>query len=61
MNDIISAVNQFVISSVCYSILLICYGYLFYNIGKFIVRIFTAAYRRVKADWKAWRLKQDDE
>lgn len=61
MNDILSTVNQIVICSVSYSILLIIYGYLLYNIGKFVVRLFTAAYHRVKADWKAWHPNQDDE
>lgn len=61
MNDIISSVNQFVICSVVYSLLFIFYGYLLYNIGNFIVRLFASAYRRVKADWKAWHPNKDDQ
>lgn len=61
MNDIISSVNQFVICSVVYSLLFIFYGYLLYHIGNFIVGLFAAAYRRVKADWKAWYRNKDDQ
>lgn len=61
MNDIISSVNQFVICSVVYSLLFIFYGYLLYNIGNFIVRLFASAYRRVKADWKAWHPNKHDQ
>lgn len=61
MNDIISSVNQFVICYVGYSLLFIFYGYLLYHIGNFIVRLFAAAYRRVKADWKAWYRNKDDQ
>ena len=61
MNDIISSVNQFVICSVGYSLLFIFYGYLLYNIGNYIVRLFAAAYRIVKADWKAWHQNKDDQ
>ena len=61
MNDIISSVNQFVICSVVYSLLFIFYVYLLYNNGNFIVRLFAAAYRRVKADWKAWYPNKDDQ
>lgn len=62
MNDMISIANQIVIYSVCYCFFFIIYVYALYNIGKFIVRILTAAYRRVKADWKAWHPdKKDDQ
>ena len=54
MDDMISIANQIVIYSVCYCFFFIIYGYALYTLGKFIVRILTAAYRRVKADWKAW-------
>ena len=61
MNDTISIANQIVIYSVCYCFFFIIYGYSLYNIGKFIVRILTAAYRRVKADWKAWHPNKKDD
>ena len=55
MNDMISIANQIVIYTACYVFFFIIYGYALYNIGKFIVRILAAAYKRLKADWKAWR------
>ena len=61
MNDIISIANQIIIYSVCYSFFFIIYGYALYNIGKFVVKILTAAYRRVKADWKAGHPNKDDQ
>lgn len=59
MNNIISIANQIIIYSVCYSFFFIIYGYALYNIGKVIVKILTAAYRRVKADRKACHPNKD--
>ena len=47
-------VNQIVLHSVCYAFFFLIYGDAIYNVGKFIVRLLTSAFRCIKADWKAW-------
>lgn len=52
MNTMIHYVNQLVIYTVCYTFFFIIYGFAIYNIGAFIVRILTLAYKKIKSDWK---------
>lgn len=53
--NIIEIMNCVVLYSACYSFLAIVYGYALYRIGRVFFSILFDAYKRVKADWKAWR------
>lgn len=55
MNNIINIANQIIVYSVCYAIIIVVYGYLFYHIFKFIIQITTYAYKKLAADWRKWR------
>ena len=61
MDNFFNYANHLVLYTVCYAFFFAIYGYIFYHIGKFIVRVLTAAYKRVKADWKAWRSGKDNQ
>jgi len=61
MNTMIHYVNQLVIYTVCYTFFFIIYGFAIYNIGAFIVRILTLAYKKIKSDWKKWRSSKDNQ
>ena len=54
MNEFFTMVNQIVLHSVCYAFFFLIYGYAIYNVGKFIVRLLTSAFRCIKAYWNAW-------
>ena len=55
MNALIDIANKLVIYSVFCTIFFLVYGYVFYSIGKFIVKISAVIYRKVKDDWENWR------
>ena len=55
METLITDANQFVIYTVCYALFFAIYGYIIYNLLKFIFRVVANAYKLVKSDWNAWR------
>lgn len=55
MEALVTYANQFVIYTVCYALFFAIYGYIIYNLLKFIFRVAVNAYRLIKSDWDAWR------
>jgi len=55
MENIVNILNNLVLGTVCYSFLIIVYGYALYNTGKFLVYVFTQACKHVKKDIRKWK------
>lgn len=55
METLVTYANQFVIYTVCYALFFAIYGYIIYNLLKFIFRVAANAYKHIKSDWDAWR------
>ena len=54
METLITCANQFVIYTVCYALFFAIYGFIIYNLLKFIFRVAVNAYKLIKSDWDAW-------
>lgn len=50
MGNIINIANQIIVYSICYTFLLIAFGFVFYRVFKFIAQIVIYAYKKLKAD-----------
>ena len=55
MGTLVIYANQFVIYTVCYVLFFAIYGFIIYNLLKFIFRVAANAYKLIKSDWDAWR------
>lgn len=55
MDNMINIANQIIVYSVCYTLIFVAYGYVFYHVFKFIVQIVIYAYKKLAADWRKWR------
>ena len=55
MDFLVTYANQFVIYTVCYALFFAIYGFIIYNLLKFIFRVAANAYKLIKSDWDAWR------
>lgn len=58
MHEVVTFANHFVIYSACYTVLAVIYGYITYNLIKFIIRILNAAYKTVRSDITEWKHKK---
>lgn len=54
MENMINITNQIIVYSVCYTLILVVYGYVFYHVFKFIAQIAICAYKKLAADWHKW-------
>ena len=54
MGNIINIANQIIVYAICYTFLLIAFGFVFYRVFKFIAQIVIYAYKKLKADWSKW-------
>ena len=54
MENIINMANQIIVYSVCYTLIFVVYGYVFYHEFKFIAQILICAYKKLTADWRKW-------
>lgn len=50
METLITYANQFVIYTVCYALFFAIYGFVIYNLLKFIFRVAANAYKLIKSD-----------
>ena len=57
MNEVVTFANHFVIYAACYTVLAVIYGYITYNLIKFIIRILNAAYKTIRSDVMKWNKK----
>lgn len=55
MDNMINITNQIIVYSVCYTLIFVVYGYVFYHVFKFIAQIVIYAYKKLVADWRKWR------
>ena len=55
MDNMINIANQIIVFSVCYTLIFVAYGYVFYHVFKFIAQIVIYAYKKLAADWRKWR------
>lgn len=55
MEKIINIANQIIFYSVYYTLLIVVYGLVFYNVFKFIIKIAVYTFRHLRADWMRWR------
>ena len=51
----INIANQIIVYSICYTLIFVVYGYVFYHVFKFIAQIVIYAYKKLAADWRKWR------
>ena len=52
MDNMINIANQIIVYSVCYTLIFVVYGYVFYHV--FIAKIVIYAYKKLAADWHKW-------
>lgn len=52
MDNMINIANQIIVYSVCYTLIFVAYGYVFYHVFKFIAQIVIYAYKKLVADWR---------
>ena len=55
MDNMINIANQIIVYSVCYTLIFVVYGYVFYHVFKFIAQFVIYAYKKLAADWRKWR------
>jgi len=61
MEHLIELANQFVIYFAGYSLILIIYGFIIYNLVKFVLYVLTNAYKAVRLDIRKWRAGKEKE
>lgn len=59
METIIESANQFVFYAAVYTLIFVIYGFIIYNLIKFILSVLTSAYRTVMKDLNRWRSRKD--
>lgn len=59
METIIESANQFVFYAAAYTLIFVIYGFIIYNLIKFILSVLTSAYRTVMKDLNRWRSRKD--
>lgn len=55
MDNMINIANQIIVYSVCYTLIFVVYGYMFYHVFKFIAQIVIYTYKKLTADCRKWR------
>lgn len=59
METIIESANQFVFYATGYTLIFVIYGFIIYNLIKFILSVLTSAYKTVMKDLNRWRSRKD--
>lgn len=59
METIIESANQSVFYAAGYTLIFVIYGFIIYNLIKFILSFLTSAYRTVMKDLNRWRSRKD--
>lgn len=59
MKTIIETANHFVFYAAGYTLVFVIYGFIIYNLIKFIILVITSAYNTVMKDLNRWRSRKD--
>lgn len=54
MDKLFNILNQTIIYSVCYALMFIFYGFVFYVVFKFSIQIIAYVFQKIKSDWDKW-------